>query len=146
MTGFLGKAPLSSDIGLLLEIAVIVALFAGRYIFARKGRIQAHGLTITIAVILHFISVFAIMIPSFVRSTDILFLDFFSPAIIITWVHMPLGALVLSIGIYLVSEWRFRPPQATCYKRIRLMRPLWLLWVFSLALGILLYLAIAIYS
>lgn len=146
MTGFLGKAPLTSDIGLLLEIAVVVALLVGRFRFARNGRITAHGFSLTIALALHAASVLVIMIPSFAASLDFLFTEFYSPAAIVTWIHVPLGFSVLALGIYLVSEWRFRLPGATCYKRVKIMRPLWLLWVFSLILGFLLYLAIAIFS
>jgi hypothetical protein len=145
MSGLFGKAPVTSDIGLLLEIGVIATLLVGRFIFARKGKITSHGYTLTIAIVLHAISVLSIMIPSFARSTDILFTDFFSPAIILTWIHAPVGLLVLILGAYLVLEWRFKPPQDTCYKRVKLMRPLWLLWMLSLAMGILIYLSIAIY-
>jgi hypothetical protein len=145
MAGFLGKTPLSSDIGLFLEVGVIATLLVGRFFFARKGKVISHGYTLTIAIVLHSISVLAIMIPSFARSIDILFTEFSSPAIILTWVHAPLGLLVLILGAYLVSEWRFKSPQATCYRRVKLMRPLWLLWMLSLAMGILIYLSIAIY-
>lgn len=146
MAGFLGKAPLASDIGLLLEITVTVALFVGRFGFARRGKTKAHGLALTFAVILHCISVPVIMIPSFAVSLSILFTNLLSPAIIITWIHVPLGLAVLAIGLFLVLEWRFQTPNVSCYRRVSLMRSLWLLWVFSLILGYLLYLAIAVYS
>ena len=90
MAGFLGKAPLTSDIGLVLEIAGLLLLFVARYKFARSGKTVAHGYTVTAALVLHAISVTVVMIPSFTRSLDILISDFFSPAIIATWVHIPL--------------------------------------------------------
>jgi hypothetical protein len=145
MVGFLGKAPLTSDIALFLEVAIIIALFVGRFKFARNKRFRAHGLTLTAAVGVHALSILLVMIPSFAVSLDILLKDFFSPAIIITWVHAPLGLAILILGVYLVSVWRFQSPEATCYKRARLMRPLWLLWVFNLVLGLLLYISIAFY-
>jgi len=146
MTGLLGKAPLTSDVALFIEIAVIVTLFVARFGLARKRRIRAHGVTAMIATALHTVTVLLVMIPSLLRSQNLLFNNFSSPAIILTWIHAPLGLLALIIGLYLVAEWRFRPPGATCYKRARLMRPLWLLWVLSVVLGLLIYLAIAIYS
>jgi hypothetical protein len=146
MAGFLGKAPFASDIGLFLEIAVTVLLFVGRFGFARRGRTRAHGFALASAVLLHFVSVLVIMIPSFVVSTSILFNGFSSPAIILTWIHVPLGLTVLAIGLFLVFEWQFRMPNSKCYKRLGLMRPLWLLWMFILILGYLIYLSIAIYS
>jgi hypothetical protein len=146
MAGFLGKAPLTSDIALFLEIAIIVALFVGRFKFARNRRFRAHGLTVTAAVGLHALTILLVMIPRFVVSLDLLFTDFFSPTIIITWIHAPLGLAVLILGVYLVSIWRFQPPDATCYKRARLMRPLWLLWMFNLVLGLLIYVAFALFG
>lgn len=145
MADFLGKAPLTSDIALFLEIAIIVALFIGRFKFARNKRFRAHGVAVTTAVALHAFTILLVMIPSFTVSLDVLFKDLFSPVMIITWIHAPLGLAVLILGVYLVSVWRFRPPGATCYKRARLMRPLWLLWVFNLVLGLLIYISIAFY-
>ena len=144
MAGFLGKAPLTSDIGLVLEIAVLILLFVARYKLARSGKTVAHGCTVTVAFVLHSISVIVVMIPSFARSLDIFISDFFSPAIIATWVHVPLGFVVLILVAYLISEWRFQSPQVVCYRRVKLMRPLWLLWAFSVVLGILLYMSIAV--
>jgi len=146
MAGFLGKAPGTSDIGLFLEIGVTVALLVGRFVFARKGRIRAHGFALTVAVVLHCISVPVIMVPSFAVSLNIFLANLLSPVVIITWIHVPIGVTVLVLGLFLVLEWRFRAPNLTCYRRTRLMRPLWLLWVFSLILGYLLYLSIAFFS
>jgi len=39
MAGFLGKAPLPSDVALFLEIAILAILFIGRFKLARKGRV-----------------------------------------------------------------------------------------------------------
>lgn len=144
MASFLGKAPLTSDVALFLEIAIIIALFVARFKFARNKRFRAHGFTVTAAVGLHTLTILLVMIPRFAVS-DFLFTDFFSPASIITWIHALVGLAVLILGVYLVSVWRFQSPEVTCYKRAGLMRPLWLLWVFNLVLGLLLYISIAFY-
>lgn len=144
MSGLFGKAPVTSDIGLLLEIGVIATLLIGRFIFARKGKVTSHGYTLTIAIVLHATSLLSIMIPSFANVINNPLTNFFSPAMILTWIHAPLGSLVLILGAYLVLEWRFKPPKDTCYKRVKLMRPLWLLWMLSIAMGIVIYLSIAI--
>jgi len=145
MSGPFGKAPLTSDIGLFLEIGVLITLLVGRYFFARKGRIAAHGYAVTVAIAMHTASVLSIMIPSFAKSADILFTDLLNPPVILTWIHIPLGVAVIVLGIYLIAEWQFRPPGATCYRRVKLMKPLWLLWILSLIMGFLIYLSIAIY-
>jgi len=142
MVSLLGKAPLTSDIGLFLEIAVTVALFVGRFTFARRGRIRAHGFAVTLAFVLHCTSVAMIMVPSFAASLSI-FANVLSPAFVITLIHASIGMMVLVLALFLVLEWRFQAPNSTCYKRARLMQPLWLLWVLSLILGYLLYLSIA---
>ena len=146
MAGFLGKAPLTSDVALFLEIAIIIALFVGRYKFARNKRFRAHGLTVTAAVGLHALTILLVMIPRFIASWDLLFTDISSPTYLITWIHAPLGLAILILGVYLVSVWRFQDPDATCFKRAKLMRPLWLLWVFNLVLGLLIYIAFALYG
>ncbi len=143
MVLFQGKAPLTSDLAFVLEIAVLIILFFGRFRMARKGRFVEHGVSMTIAVILHAISVFLVMIPSLVVSANILFSEFSNPAIVITWIHMPIGLVSLFCGIFLVTKWRFRPPEKSCYSRWKMMRPVFWLWVLSSALGILIYLAIA---
>jgi len=143
MTGFLGKAPLTSDIALFIEIAIVIALLLGRFRLARKKRFEAHGRVMTLAVILHAISVLLVMIPSLAVSLDLLFTDFLAPAILITWIHAPLGTLTLILGAYLIMEWRFRPVSVTCQRRAKLMRPLWLLWIFNLILGLIIYATIA---
>ena len=145
MTGFLGKAPITSDIGLVLEIAVIAILFYGRFGLAKRKRIREHALLMLTAVVLHATSVLLIMIPSFDASLGLLFSNFFSPAMIITWIHAPAGSIAIVLGGYLVVNWRFRSPAVACYPRKRLMRPLWWLWVFSLFLGLLIYAAIAFF-
>lgn len=146
MAGILGNAPLTSDISLLLEIAVIIALFVGRFRFARNKRFTAHGFTLTFAVILHAVAVLLVMIPSLVSTVDFLISDLSNPVVIITWIHAPLGLVVLILGIYLVLGWRFQSPNASCYKRAKLMRPLWVLWILSMILGVLIYIAIAVAS
>jgi len=145
MTGFLGKAPLTSDIALFLEIAIVIALLLGRFKLARKRRFAAHGYVMAFAVCLHAVSVLLVMIPSLAVSLDLLFTDFLSPAILITWIHVPSGALTLILGAYLIIEWRFRSVSATCQRRAKLMRPLWLLWIFSLILGLTIFASIAFF-
>ena len=145
MTGFLGKAPLTSDVGLFLEVIVIAVLLYGRFGLAKKMRLREHGISMLVAVILHASSVLLIMIPSFDKSLGLLVSNIFDPAMFITWIHAAAGSIALILGCYLVLNWRFRSPAVACYKRKQLMRPLWWLWVFSLILGLLIYVSIAFF-
>jgi hypothetical protein len=144
MSGLLGKAPLTSDIAFFLEIAVIIILFFGRFRLARKQRLVGHGYTMMLAVVLHACSVVLVMVPSLAISLDLLVTDLQNPAIIITWIHVPIGLTALILGIFLMTVWRFRPPATSCLKRKRLMRPLFWLWTLSVTLGVLIYLSIAL--
>ncbi len=145
MVGLLGRAPLTSDIAFFLEIVVFLVLIFGRFRFARRGKIRAHGLSLAGATAMHTISVVFIMIPSLARSLDLLFTDLSNPIIILAWIHIPLGLLTLILAIYIISRWRFQRSNSPCYGRVRLMRPLWLLWILSLILGFVIYASIAIY-
>lgn len=146
MVGILGKAPLASDVAFFLEILVIILLFLARYEFAGRGRIRKHGYTMAVATSVHAISVLLVMIPSLARSLDFVIGEFFSPIIIITLIHIPTGSVTLVLGSYLVIKWGYRRSERTCYKSGGLMKPLWLLWLFSLALGFLIYVVIAWFS
>lgn len=145
MTGFLGKEPLTSDIGLILEIIVIIALLVGRFKFARQKKFAAHGRVMALTVALHAVSVLLIMVPSLGVSWDLFIENYSTPSVLITWIHVPLGALALILGAYLVLSWRFRSVNETCYKRAKLMRPLWLLWLVSLLIGLYVFATIAFY-
>ncbi len=146
MAGFLGKAPLASDASFFLELAVLAILIFAKYDLARTNRIRQHGVSLMIAVSLHVISVALVMIPSFARSINILFEEPSNLAVILTWIHIPLGGLALAFGLFLTFTWRLRPVSQTCFKRVSWMRPVFWLWTSSLVLGILIYLAIAFYS
>ncbi len=141
----LGKAPLTSDIGLVLEIAVIVILIIARYRFARRGIFDKHGQLMAVAVGLHAVTLLLVMIPSLALSLTAFFRDFRNPAVLITWVHVPSGALTLILAFFLIVEWRFRSVSPSCYKRARLMRPLWWLWLFAMILGVLIFVIIAFF-
>jgi hypothetical protein len=141
MTGFLGtKAPATSDVALLLEIAIILILFVSRFRFARGKRFVRHGYAMTSALVLHFITILLVMVPSFVDVFVPSFGDFPAWIVIIVLIHIPAGIIAWVVGLFLVVTWRFRPEQEmACSKWRRFMKPLFWLWVFALILGIALY-------
>ncbi len=146
MSGILGKAPLTSDIALFLEIIVVILLFFGRYQFARRTKTRKHGYTMAAATGIHLTSVLLIMIPSLARSLDVVVANFFSPIILITIVHIPTGTFTLVLSAYLLIKWGLNHSENSCYKRLKTMQPLWWLWIFSLVLGFIIYAAIAWFS
>lgn len=138
--GFLGTlAGTAVDLTLVIQIIVLFILLLG-YKYKINMKFRNHGITMSIAVLLHLISIFAIMIPSMINFSNLLITEIASIPIIITWIHAILGILSTIIGIFLVAEWRFRaPPNMTCIKRKPLMKPLIIMWVSGLILGIIIY-------
>jgi membrane-associated HD superfamily phosphohydrolase len=140
MPGILGtNANLSQDLTFLSQIAILLILFVG-YKYVKEKKFRTHGRLMTIAVILHSITIFWVMIPSFIIYFDILVSNIFTPGVIITWIHAIVGLLAEVFGLFLIIEWRFRPPpKMICARRKWMMRPLFLLWTLALILGIAFY-------
>jgi hypothetical protein len=140
MSGFLGTlAGVIIDFTLLLQIVILVVLVVG-YKFKMDKKLRKHGMTMSAAVILHVISILTIMIPSMLKYSDLLLIDISSTPVIVTWIHATIGLLAATLGMFLVIEWRFRPPpEMRCAKRKRLMKPLLILWILALLLGITVY-------
>jgi membrane-associated HD superfamily phosphohydrolase len=138
--GFLGTlAGTAVDLTLVIQIIVLFILLLG-YKFKMNMKFRNHGITMSVAVLLHLISIFTIMIPSMINFSNLLITEIASIPIILTWIHAILGVLSIIIGIFLVAEWRFRaPPNMTCIKRKPLMKPLIIMWVSGLILGIIIY-------
>jgi uncharacterized membrane protein YozB (DUF420 family) len=140
MSGLFGtRAIVLSDFGLLLEIVVLAILFFG-FMGGRSRNFRRHGLTMTVAVVLHAVSIFLVMAPSFVAFVDISS-TLGLAGIVLLGIHVPVGILAEVLGVFLVAEWRFQPVEnAACKRRKRLMRPLFVLWVSGVVLGVLVYL------
>ena len=135
--GILGTgAGLPNDITLLMQIAILLLLLLG-YIYKRSGKLRKHGLIMGSAVILHLITIFAVMIPSFAINFSLLREP--SVGVIVTWIHVIIGATAIALGTRLVLSWRFSNEVAECRKNKKVMRPLLVLWAASLILGIAFY-------
>jgi hypothetical protein len=83
-------------IGLIIQVIVLALLIYG-YSLNRRLVFQKHGKVMVVAVILHLIVIFAIMIPSFVLAVipEYIVLHSSGAVSIITLIHVPFGALVL---------------------------------------------------
>lgn len=139
MPGILGtKAPLTSDINLLLQAIIFVILIVGSEFVKEKpgaGR-KKHKNLMTVAVALNIIPIILVMVPSF--------LSYFSGplqalpimGIVSTSVHAFFGAVSETLGIAFVLE---KKP-----KNMRLwMRLTRWFWIITEILGVFLYLQVA---
>jgi hypothetical protein len=76
----------------------------------------------TIAVILHLTTIFAIMIPSFVLAV---IPQYIVPKVagevsVVTLIHVPLGTTAVLLGLWFIVSWRFQGLKG-CFNRKKLM-------------------------
>jgi uncharacterized membrane protein YozB (DUF420 family) len=124
----------------LIQITVLFVLSYG-YFLNRKGNFRKHGLTMSAALILHLVTVFYVMIPSFVYGV-IPYYILATPQGLVSIVgitHGILGLMAVGIGVWLVGAWRFKKDVKGCFGRKKFMYPTLGLWIASLAFGIVLY-------
>jgi hypothetical protein len=126
-----------SDVNLLLQLAILVVLIVG---FSLKhSRIYPkHGATMAIAVALHSISIFAIMLPSLLALTGSWVNSFAVPLVVLP--HAVLGSLVEILGLYLVLTWALNHREVkVCFGKKKFMKPTLILWLIELVIGICVY-------
>ncbi len=133
---------IAATISLILQIVVLVLLFAGVGLKGRK-KFRQHGIVMLAAVVLHTIVILAWMVPSF--STLLSFpssINLADMIVVTILVHAFMGIAADLLGIWLVVSWRLRVDMKTCFAKKRLMRVTITLWLITLFLGIVLYLKV----
>lgn len=125
-----------SDVNLLLQLAILVILVLG-FSFKRRSVYLKHGVTMGIAVALHTLSIFAIMVPSLLALTGS-FENLLAELVIFS--HAVLGGLVELLGLYLVITWVSHHQEVeVCLGNKKFMKPTMIMWLLELALGIIVY-------
>jgi len=138
MNYFLFVATLS----LILQLAIL-ALLLGGFWAKRKEKFRLHGFAMLAALATHLTIILVVMVPSFVyglapiiRSNPTGMVGVLSP------IHAATGAVTAGLGIWVVSTWRLRKSTAFCSPKRKIMRYIFVAWLTSLVLGILLYFAL----
>jgi uncharacterized membrane protein YozB (DUF420 family) len=131
---------IAATISLILQIVVLVLLFAGVGLKGRK-RFRQHGIVMLTAVVLHTIIILAWMVPSFSASFSGS-INLADMIVVTILVHAFMGITADLLGIWLVASWRLRADMKTCFAKKSLMRVTITLWLITLFLGIVLYLKI----
>ena len=127
-----------ATISLALQIAALTFLVVALALKNKKSYRQ-HGITVTIALLLHIITVAAVMVPTFstfFTSPGTLVLD---AVVIISLAHVALGFVALALGIGLVTAWHFKADLKSCFANKKAMRPTLVLWTVSILLGVVMY-------
>lgn len=124
---------------LLIQVMVLFLLLYG-YWQIRKSKLSRHGYIMTMAVFLHLTMIFTIMIPAFALAVlpDFVILHFSGVTSIVSLIHVPLGVISVSIGLWLVLSWRLRGLKG-CFNRKTIMKPMIIVWLVTLSMGIVLY-------
>ncbi|MCW4016589.1 MAG: DUF420 domain-containing protein [Candidatus Bathyarchaeota archaeon] len=140
MTGIFGNsALLQTDINLILQVIMVIVIVIG-LVYKSKRKFKRHGELMGIAVVLHILSLFAVMLPSFNDGYDYFTTATSDLGVQTTWIHAAPGATAMILGIVLVATWALRPTNiAACSKKKRLMDITTLLWSISLIFGIATY-------
>lgn len=132
------KAFFLSDVNLLLQLVILVVLILAVFFKSRQSYLR-HGATMGIAVTLHTVLIFSIMVPSFASLVGSFGNLFWSSALVIL-LHAVLGSLVELLGLYLVVAWALnRWNVKVCFGNKRFMKPTIILWLIEIALGMYVY-------
>ena len=128
---------LVSTITLTIQLVTFALLLIG-YNLKRQKRYRQHGLLMVAAVVLHLISVFAIMIPSF-EAIAFTVTNLAQTDIYLAYIHAILGSIALVLGIWLTVSWRLRQGLQYCAPKKRFMLVTFGVWTAAILIGIVLY-------
>jgi hypothetical protein len=125
---------------LIIQIIVLFLLTYG-YFLKRKLKFRQHGIIMTTAFVLHLSMVFYVMIPSLVWAV---IPEYIVPSplqlvSVIGLIHAILGAVTLSLGVWIVGSWRLNKNIQGCIRRKKYMLKTIAIWIATLSFGITLY-------
>jgi len=132
----------AGNISLVLQVVILFLLVLGLPFargFGGKKNLMLHGYLTILALILHTVLIFVVMIPSFSSGLgelgELSSLDAFN-----VWSHVILGTISEILGFIVVVFWVSKSPsKMTCVRMKRLMLPLFIIWTISLVNGVLIH-------
>jgi hypothetical protein len=127
-----------STIIIVIQIVAFLLLLIGVYPTKQREETKnlvKHGLFSTLAMVANLGTVFAVMLPVFLKIVsgnsmgNIVQFPFM-------WTHAILGAVTLISSLIMIVSWVLMPlNELGCAKRWRLMKPTLAIWAASIALG-----------
>ena len=126
-------------ISAVVEVIVLALLLYG-YLLNKRLMFKQHGKVMAWAVVLHLITIFAIMVPSFVLAViqEYILPHVFGIISILSLIHVPIGITAASLGVWFVVAWR-RQGLKGCFNRKRKMLLTMIIWLVSILIGLILY-------
>jgi uncharacterized membrane protein YozB (DUF420 family) len=129
-----------ATLSLFIEL-VILGLLTFGYYAQRSKNYRRHGITMTSAVVLHLVTILGWMIWSlsnFLGGS----VDFGSLLVLAALGHVVLGAIAVSLGVWLVAAWHLQTNVQKCFPRKRFMIVTITTWATAITLGIILYITV----
>jgi hypothetical protein len=132
----LGNVSLSLQVMILFILIIGIPFVKGQGV---KKNFITHGYLTIIALVLHTILIFLIMIPTFSNGLpDISSLPLLYAVNV--WSHAILGTLAEVIGFIIVGFWLSKPiSNMRCVRVRKWMMPLFIIWAISLVNGALIH-------
>jgi hypothetical protein len=130
------------NVTLVLQVTILFLLILGLPFVKGEGskkNLTRHGYLTALAVALHTVLIFVVMVPSFVRG----FSELGGQSIVDIaniWSHVVLGTVAEALGVFLIAAWLYKPPSMlACSRWKKLMMPTFVIWVISLVGGTLIH-------
>ncbi len=126
------------NISFALQIAILFLLILGlpfaRGVGNRKNLIW-HGYSTVLALLLHTVLIFIVMIPTFTGGIDELS-GLSSLYSLTVWSHIILGTAAEVLGLIIIASWISKgPSKMTCSRHKKWMTPLFVIWTISIING-----------
>jgi hypothetical protein len=130
------------NISLVLQVVILFLLVLGLPFvkgFGGKKNLMLHGYLTVLALGLHTVLIFIVMIPAFSSGLgelgELSFLNSFN-----VWSHVILGTIAEILGFIVVVFWISKTPsKMACGRMKAMMLPLFIIWTISLINGTLIH-------
>ena len=130
-----------ATLSLFIELVVLGLLTYG-YFAQRSKNYRRHGITMTAAVVLHLATILGWMVWSLRNFLSAGSVDFGSFLVLAVLGHVVLGAIGVSLGVWLVAAWHLQTDVQKCFPRKRFMVVTIAAWAMAILLGIILYITV----
>lgn len=128
-----------ATVSLFFQVAIF-GLLVGGYVLKKQQKFWLHGVFMLVAVVLHFGSIFAIMLPSFVLGVLPYMVSApFDLLMVVSVVHGVIGIVAPILAVWLIVSWRLRKATTYCVQKKKWMRVTLIVWLVALFSGFLLY-------
>ena len=129
---------MEATVSLAIQV-IVLALLIVAVAFKNRKKFRQHGITMTTAVVLHIITILAVMVPSFssfFSSPGTIVID---AIVIISFIHVALGLIAVALGVWLTAAWHLKTDLQTCFNNKKVMKPTLALCVTAILLGVIMY-------